>query len=608
MTSKRKQKPRSKAPLRPAPAGEAAGRPRVLSVACLVAVLAVIPYVNTFHNGFVLDDVSIVAENPTIRDLGNVGAMVRTNYWATTGRDASTIDPGLYRPLSIFSYAVDYRLWSQQPFGYHLTNVLLHAAASVVVLLLAVETLGSPVAATVGAALFAVHPVHTEAVSSIVGRAEVLATLFFLLAFRRLRLRTNLTSIASSPTWVGVVVGAVFYLLGLFSKETAVTLPAVLAADDWLQRHEPRENSSAPTRGVVLARYAALGITLALYLLLRQTAVTEPANQWPGFVGVSPWHRILTASRVLAEYLGLFVFPRTLSADYWKSDVPIATAVLNGPVLLSLGLWVAIAAIAWKLRRERALLLGLAWFFITVAPASNVFFPSGIGKAERILYLPSVGLCLVAAWAYARVEAATTLRRWLPMLVAPLVLVLGARTYRRNADWRDSLTLAVATLKVSPESPLMNDIAAGELVRRGDSRSAIPLLQAAIRQAPTMPGLHTHLGAAYYGQGLVSEAIEEYRRALQQNANDADARANLGLAFLDAQQTDSAIAQLEMARRLRPGDARVENNLGVARMRRGELENAVEHFQRALQLRPDYAGARANLDQVTALRAGGSKK
>jgi tetratricopeptide (TPR) repeat protein len=574
----------------------------------LVAALAVIPYVNTVRNGFVLDDVSIVAENPMIRDLGNVGAMVRTNYWATTGRDASVIDPGLYRPLSILSYAVDYRIWSLEPFGYHLTNVLLHAAASVVVLLLAFQTLGSPVAATVAAACFAVHPMHTEAVSSIVGRAEVLATLFFLLAFRRLRLRTSSTSIPSGRTWFGVVFGAVLYLLGLLSKETAVTLPAVLAADDWLQRRDLRENSNAPARGVVLARYAALGAALSIYLLLRQTAVTEPAKQWPGFVGVSLWHRMLTASRVLAEYLGLFVFPRTLSADYWKSDVPIATSVLNGPVLFSLALWVAIAAIAWKLRRERALVLGLAWFFITIAPASNVFFASGIGKAERILYLPSVGLCLVAAWAYARVEAATTLRRWLPILAAPVVLVLATRTYRRNVDWRDNLTLALATLKVSPESPLMNDIAAGELVKRGDPRSAIPLIQDAIRQAPTMPGLHTHLGVAYYQQGSIPEAIQAYRRALQHNPNDADARANLGLAFLDAQQTDSAAAQLEEARRLRPGDARVENNLGVARMRRGELENAAEHFQRALQLRPDYAGARANLDRVTALRAGGSKK
>jgi len=566
----------------------------------LVAALAVIPYANTLNNGFVLDDVSIVAENPMIRDLGNVGAMVRTNYWATTGRDASAIDPGLYRPLSIFTYALDYRLWALQAVGYHLTNLLLHAGVSLIVLLIAIETVGSPVAATVAAAIFAVHPVHTEAVSSIVGRAEVLATLFFLLAFRALRLRA-----APGPTLMGATAGAVFYLLGLLSKETAVTLPAILAVDDWIGRHDA---GRTPERRVVIARYAAVGFALALYLLLRHVAINEPAKQWPGWLDATAWQRVITASRVLAEYLGLFVFPRTLSADYWKTDVHVATSLLDGPVLLSLALWLAIAVIAWKLRRESPLILGLAWFFITIAPASNVFFASGIGKAERILYLPSVGLCLVVAWGCARLEAGAVGKRWLPVAVAPLLLLLAARTYRRNADWKDNLTLAVATLKVSPESPLMNDIAAGELVKRGDARGAIPLLHDAIRQAPTMPGLHAHLGAAYFQQGSIPQAIEELRRAIAQNPNDADARANLGIAYLDAQQTDSAIVELEAASRLNPGNAQLENNLGVARVRRGELDKAVEHFQRALQLRPDYASARTNLDRVAAQRAGGTKK
>jgi len=321
---------------------------------------------------------------------------------------------------------------------------------------------------------------------------------------------------------------------------------------------------------------------------------------WPGFVGVPASLRMLTAVRVLTEYLGLFVFPRTLSADYWKTDVPIASSPFDAYVLFSIAVWVALIALAWwKLRDQRSFLLGGAWFLITILPASNIFFASGIGKAERILYLPSVGLCLIVGYIALRVEAAAKTRRLLvPLIAAPLVLALAARTARRNIDWKDNLTLATATLAVSPQSPLMNSIAAEALVKRGEAQRGIPLLQAALQQTPDMPGLHTQLGAAYFAQGLLPQAIGEYRRELRTNPTDTDALNNLGIAYLDAQQHDSAIVTLEAFLRLKPNDARAENNLGVAYLRRGELERAAEHYRRALQIQPDYSRARINLDRV----------
>jgi Flp pilus assembly protein TadD len=336
-----------------------------------------------------------------------------------------------------------------------------------------------------------------------------------------------------------------------------------------------------------------------LYLTLRYQAVTRQSMIWAGFLGVSPMQRVLTATRVLAEYLGLFLFPRTLLPDYWKSEVPVPTSMLDKGVLLALLVWIALAIlVVWKLRRHRSLVLAVAWFFVTILPASNILFPTGIAKAERVLYLPSVGLCLVVGWIYTLVEGKLAQRRLLPLAAVPILLALAARTVVRNRDWKDNFTLVSAGLLISPQSPLMNAIAAEELVKRGEAVRAVPLLHEALRQAPTMPGLHTHLGAAYAALGNNSAAVGEYRIALQVNPNDADALNNLGIAHLDTQQNDSAIVILESFLRLRPNDARAENNLGVAYFRRGDLAQAMQHYRRALQLQPDYSRAQVNLNRA----------
>jgi tetratricopeptide (TPR) repeat protein len=271
----------------------------------------------------------------------------------------------------------------------------------------------------------------------------------------------------------------------------------------------------------------------------------------------------------MMEYIGLFVFPRRLLPDYWKTEVPIGS--LGDPlVLASFALWIGVAALVWwKLRREPAILFSIAWFFVTLAPVSNLFFPIGVAKAERILYLPSVGLCLVTGWAYARLEARLRAPLIPRVALAAIVLAFAARTLVRNVDWHVNYTLATAALAVSPSSPLMNDVAAGELAMRGDLARSADLLREAIRQAPDMPLIRTHLGLVYYTQGLLDQAIAEYQEAIRRHPNEAEAYNNLGAAYAQA----------------------------------GQLDRAAEAYESALRLKPDYAAARDNLDRVKAALA-----
>lgn len=635
-----KQKKNPKPPLKPAQTPSQSTRPElskrlVLLFALVIAALALVPYLNTLSNSFVLDDNIIIVDNPLIRDLGNVGTMFTTDYWSR-GQRNSSLDPGLYRPLTVFTYAVDFRLGKLNPAGYHLVNVLLHAATSVLLFIIGGALFGSVAAAFAAAAIFAAHPVHTEAVTDIVGRAEVLAAVFYLLAFWFGRLpRSDPAPFSASRAAGSMAAAAVFYLLGLFSKETAATLPAVLLVDDWLRREEflggaaGRKFSSVPPLGFVAGRYALFAAAAGVYFLFRHHAVPAPSNIWIGWVGVTGGQRILTASRVLMEYIGLLIFPYTLTAEYPKQAIPIAVSLFEPGVLLSILLWGALGYGLWRLRNERALLFSAAWFFITILPISNLFFPIGVGKAERILYLPSAGFCLCAGWLYDRLEAKFVWKAPVALALAAILIVFSLWTWSRNFEWKDDLALAVSTLKIYPTAPLMSNRAGVEYHKRGNKEKAIPYLEQATREQPDSSVYrinlaeaynaegraedairefriaqnlgaktaesHAGLGAAYYAAGRIDEAIPELKESVRLNPENSGTRSNLGALYLIKNNYDDAARELDAALKLDPGNAEAHNNLGTAYLRKNRFDLAAEQYREALRLKPDYKEARDNL-------------
>ena len=554
--------------------------------------------------------------------MGNLARIFTTDYWTGAG-PSDTADPGLYRPLTVFSYALNYRVSGLSATAFHATNLALHAAAALLLLLFAGELLGSAAAAFATASVFAVHPIHVEAVTGIVGRAEILVTLFVLAALWVGR-RFSVASAAGT---------GLLYLLALFSKESAVTLPVLFALYDWTRREELRERGLLSVKALA-PRYATMAAALVAYFAFRLHAVTQPALVWTGWLGVPAYARVLTANRVLVEYLGLFVWPRTLLADYWVTDVPIVRSFADASgLLVSLLLVGLIVLLVTKLRAQRRLVFSIAWFFITILPASNLFFASGLGKAERILYLPSVGLCLVVGCAVLALDAWPQIRRGAVTVALPVALLaLGARTVRRNQDWRDTFTLASASLAVSPHSVLMNSLVARELVSRGAPGQAVPRLEEAIRQEPNKARFHVLLGFAYYSDKQIERAVAEYATALQLEPRNADALNDLGVVYLDrgdlsealkwfnaaisaaprhsdahvnrgsvylaAGRLDEAIQDFRAAIAIDPTRAETHNNLGVAYGRSGRLNEAAAEFREALRLRPDYASARTNLNAL----------
>ena len=405
------------------------GRVRVRRLAmAFAASLAVLAYANALGNGFVLDDGGVILRNPLVTSPGDVWRAFALPYWP------EPIGGGQYRPLGILTFAFDWLVSGGDARWFHAVNLLWHAAATLLVWLVAAELL-APVAAGVAAMLFAVHPVHVEAVSNVVGRLEPMAATFVLAALLAHR-RTSLAA-------------PVFLALALLSKESAIVLVALAAANDVILERDWR--AALRARRWLYAGYGGVVLAYAIVLaaVFHDRGLRIPAR---ALAGADALERLQLVARVIPHYARLLVAPAELSASYAPNVIspdpgPSAGTLLG---LLVLGLFAAALAAAWWRRRWPLMAFSLIWIPIALAPVSNVLFSSGVLLAERTLYLASVGVCFAAA----AVAERFLLDRWamVAAATASVVLAFGIRTWTRTPAWRDDRTYVLTLLEEHPES------------------------------------------------------------------------------------------------------------------------------------------------------------
>ena len=392
------------------------------------AVVAALVFANAVGNGFVLDDRGIIVGNPLVTSPATAWRAFGLPYWP------AELGGGQYRPLGILSFALDWLLSGGDARWFHAVNVLWHVAATVLVWLLAVELL-APVAAAFAAIVFALHPVHVEAVSNVVGRLEPMATVFVLLALLAHR-RVNLLA----PLW---------FALALLSKESAMVLVGLTCAHDLLLERDWR--SAFRARRWLYAGYGgvALVYVAALLSVFNGQPLSNPAR---AFVGTGASDRLAIVARVIPHYVRLLIAPVDLAASYAPNvvspnpNLDLSSAVGLGAVALFM---TVLLVVAWR-RRWPVMAFALAIVPIALAPISNVFFPSGVVLAERTLYLASVGVCLAAG----AVAERFLLQRpaWIAAAAASIVLAVGVRTWTRTPVWRDDRSYVLALLADHPES------------------------------------------------------------------------------------------------------------------------------------------------------------
>jgi len=546
-------------------------------------------YSNSFDAGLVFDNQPIISEDPRIRQasLENVRSIVDGQYWY------NSTTSGLYRPLTTLSYLANYAVAGNhaRPAGYHAINLALHAINVALVYALGFSIFGDPVLAMCAAALWGLHPLATESVTNIVGRADLLAA-FGVLAGLLCYIRSASAQGSRRITWLVAMVGC--QTVGLFSKEGAIVLPALLLLYDliWLDLSSRRRRSVA---------YAILAVPITAFFWMR---VQSHAHLLVNFaenplIAAGFWTARLTAIKVIGRFLWLFVWPASLSADYSYNAIPVA---VDAGALAALIASIALVFAALRLRdRSKPLWFGVIFFWIALAPTANLVMIIGSIMAERFMYLPAIGLAASAVALLAMLD-----RRAAIAAAALASVVLGARTYVRNFDWYDGVSLWSSAIQVNPQAARAHNNLAFEYSRiPGRMPDAIAEYQAALRIRPDYPEAHFNLGNALRQTSRIGEAIAEYEAAVQSAPAYVEARLNLGNALLDSGRAPQAIPQFRAVMQFRPDSAEAHNSLGNAWLRTpGHLPDAIAECRIALRLRPDYAEAHNNLGNAL-LQSGG---
>jgi tetratricopeptide (TPR) repeat protein len=557
---------------------------RSRALPAIVAVAAVAVYANSLLNGFALDDVFIVQGNPRVHSPASMADIWLTPYWRLTGAAL-----GLYRPGIIFFYAVQWVAGAGEPWLFHAVSVALHAAASVLVFVL-LRRLADPVPAFVGALLFAVHPIHTEAVANIVGQAEIVAAIAVLAACIVHSGRPQ----GLAVSWPRRIVISVLFALALVTKESAVVLPALLVIVDFAQRRvQPTARGIASHADAMLMPLFLLAATLALYLIVRYDVMGGAligVNAAPAMPYLREEYRILNALRVFPEFIRLLFLPLDLAADYSPAAIlPVETVrplVVLGALLL-MGL-VALSLLTPWLPKAG---FPAAWFLISILTVSNLFFPIGVLIAERTLYLPSVAVSALAAFAWQALQPGldSAGRRRLVLICATVIIAFGVRTWIRNPVWASTDTVWAAMMRDQPQSYRTQWLYAIKLWGANRLPEAATRFEFAYRLYDRDSQLLTEYANLMMAQGRFSDALLMLERAQHMNPGIVRNSSTLMHAYLATGRYRRAIETAVHARRSGAPPSTTMPVRAFAYQQMGNFSEAVAAWRLAIAYSHDTA-------------------
>jgi tetratricopeptide (TPR) repeat protein len=554
--------------------------------ALAAALTAALLYAPTLGHGFAFDDAPEVVRNDHIRSLGNVGKMFASGAWDGAGER----NP-IYRPLTSVTYAVDHAVAGLSPAAFHVSNVVLHAVASALVVLLALRLGVGVLAAALAGLVFAVHPVHVEVAANVAGRKDALATVFVVLS-----VLAHDTALRRGRAFLVLPVLAL--AAALFSKESGAAAIAVIAAWDLLLH---RETWRAQRRRA-LGLYAAYAAVAVLYLVARRAAVGSlgvPVEFIP-FVENPLAHapalpRVLTAVAVLGRGLALLVLPRTLAPDYSFDAIPLVASPADGWFLASAATLALLAAVALRTWRSWPLVaFAIAWYAAAIFPASNLVVKVGTTFGERLLYLPSVGFCVVAGVALARLAAPGAVRPLRVAAVAAIALALAARTLAYERVWADEVALFGEAVEAQPRSAKAHALLGAAFMEVGRAEEGTRELERSLALLAGAPGPHAEdrvkLGVAYERTGRSGDAAAVYEGILRDVPDFPDALWRLGVVRWAQGRRDEGARLWERTLQVAPDHARAMSDLGIAALARGDAAAAEALWRRAAQVDPRAPG------------------
>ncbi|KAM8712089.1 hypothetical protein ACLKA7_012590 [Drosophila subpalustris] len=661
-----------------------------ICIACLVC------YYNSTQCGLVFDDISAIRDNKDLRPSTPLRNVFLNDFWGTPMRKEQSHKS--YRPLTVLTFRFNYLLHALEPFGYHLVNLLLHIAVCLLwrrvcrlLLRQCVASSNEPTTLTtpslrpsslntcafVASLLFATHPVHTEAVTGVVGRAELLSSICYLGAFLSYAHAT--TSSRRSTNWASLCLCFGSCLLAsMLCKEQGITVAGICAVYELfvvqqlrplhlchfvlrLFEEQPVAKSPSPlanTRrwsSVLWKRLAFLAcITIALlvgrvYVMGSQLPIFTRFDN-PASSAATPV-RQLTYGYLIYLNSWLLLCPSMLCCDWTMGTVPLLEGfsdVRNVATLctfLGLAVLTAKACLTRNLPQSRILLMCLGWLVLPFLPASNLFFPVGFVVAERILYMPSMGYCLLVAYGYQQLQSrwGTHWRRLGQVALVALLLSHALKTHQRNWDWSSEYSLFMSGVHVNQRNAKLYNNVGHALENEGQYEEALLYFEQAVRIQADDIGAHINVGRTYNNlkryaeaeqayvrakalfpqakpgvsyhariapnhlnvfinlanliaknQTRLEEADHLYRQAISMRSDYVQAYINRGDILMKLNRTTQAQEVYEQALLYDSENADIYYNLGVVFLEQGKSQQAHVYFNKAIELYPEHEQALLN--------------
>ncbi len=545
-------------------------------LACAVLAAAVFAVYWQVHRfGFVFfDDNHYVTENAAIQN----GLNAQSLLWAFTNEHAGT-----WIPLTWLSLMLDYRLYGLYPGGYHLTNLLLHTANTLLLFLFLTRSTGALWRSAFVAALFALHPLHVEPVAWITARKDVLSTFFWMLTM------TAYVSYAKHPGPRYYLAFAGLFILGLMAKPMLVTLPFVLLLLDYWPLGRLGYRGACSRR--MTLRVIAEKIPL-IFFSAAVCVVILRMNPVPA-VGQPPLEmRIINAFTAYATYVIKTFWPAHLAVFYPYPGYGLPAWKAGGSLVLCAFLCVAAV---WSFRRRPYLFVGLCWFTGTLVPVIGLVQTGAHAMADRFTYVPLIGLFIAIAWGGAELLRLWRVRRSIIALCYAAVVcsaALCASVQLRH--WQSHRHIFTHTIAVTSRNALAHAALGLELGRQGQVDAGIAHLRRALQISPDYALAHINLGGLLVEKGLLAEAMVHLKEGIRLQPDCADAYYTLGIAYEKRANDEQALAYYRRALETDRSFYMACNNIGVVKARHGDFSGAAESFSRAIERNPRYAVAYLN--------------
>ncbi len=545
----------------------------------LIIILGFAVYGNSLGGQFLWDDDALVKTNTFIKSPSNLPAIFAGNMTIEGGRKWN-----FYRPLQMATYMIDYSLWKLNPKGYHLTNILLHVLAALSLYYLVYRLFNDNLLALLTGIFFVVHPVHTEAVTYISGRADSLALLFMLSCF--------LLYLKSPPSKnIGIVLLMLLsYAAALLSKEISLILPILLL----LYHYSFKEK-------LKIKEFSSVASLALIYILLRVTFLKTPsiAIAHP----TTLMERLPSFLVAVNNYTGLLLFPFDLHMEYEHKLFSL------GDPRAVLGIMILFASLFFAFKQKKSsklVFFSIAWFFLALLPVSNLF-PINAYMAEHWLYLPSIGFFIIAAKAISAGatgrlpagKAGSPLLKTLTIIFAVCLLAFYSYlTVRQNTYWQDPIRFYKRTLTYAPNSSRVY-YNLGLAYRAIDkNEEAIASLKEVIKIDADDAGAYHSLGVIYTAMDKKDEAISSYEKAIDIDPDFLSAYDALGNMYLDTGEKEAAEVTYKKALEIKPDDAKIHMSLGAVYSAMDRNDEAIVFYKKAIEIKAKYTEAYYNLGNL----------